>query len=271
MPMRIVQIVLPGASEYERKSQRADHAALSANHEVTVVGGDALAGINADVAHVYAGEFLPATAFLGFRVPYVASADFPPARWRLRKPVKPRVVASPLAEEPLPEIVEDRYFAAQMNREPRDPAIKVIGSFDRTSTRNVVEQTLARIRRFRDDVSWNLYTQPPTPEDLTGVDAWIDPAMGERDFDGFVAEALVVGVPVVAARTPINALRLERGRTGFLAPPGDPNELAHAILTALFKSEVSQNKQDAAKQTVSKFRARQRLRILMRWYERLTT
>jgi len=268
--MKIAQIVLPDASEYERKSQRADHAALASAHEVTVFTGEDLAGIRADVAHVYAGHALPASAFVGFRIPYVASSDLRPSRWRLRKPARPGLIASPLAEEPLPEVVEDRYFGAAAPP-PRDGAIKVVGSFDRPATRNVVEQTLARIRRFRDDVQWELHAGAPTPEDLAGVDAWIDPATGERDFDGFTAEALAVGLPVVASRTPINALRLEQGRTGFLAPPNDPNELAHAILTALFKIEVSQGRQNAAKQTVSKFRARQRLRILTRWYERLTT
>ena len=65
----------------------------------------------------------------------------------------------------------------------------------------------------------------------------------------------------------MNAWRLEQGRTGFLVPVGDPNEMTHAILTALFKVEVAESRQQAARQTVSKFRARQRLRILLRLYE----
>lgn len=269
--MRIAQIVLPSASAYERKSQRADHAALARSHEVTVATLESIAEANADIAHVYAGKELPSSAFVGFPIPYVASADLPPSRWRLRKPVKPRFVLSPIAEEPVPESVEDQYFENVGAIAPRDPAIKIVGTFDRTSTRNMVEQTLARIRRFRDDVTWQLYGDPPTPEDLAGVDVWVDPVIALDDFDGFVAEALVVGLPVVASRTPINALRLEQGRTGFLAPPADPNELAHAILAALFKPEGSRAKQLSAKQTVSKFRARQRLRILTQLYERSKT
>ena len=91
----------------------------------------------------------------------------------------------------------------------------------------------------------------------------------ESDFDGFVAEALVAGLPVVASRVKLNALRLEQGRTGFLVPPRDPNELAHAILAALFKPERATSKSNAARQTASKFRAKQRLRVLMHMYETL--
>jgi glycosyltransferase involved in cell wall biosynthesis len=110
---------------------------------------------------------------------------------------------------------------------------------------------------------------PLTPEDLASVDIWVDPAIDDNDLDGFVAEGLVVGLPVVATRTAINVLRLEQGRTGFLVPPRDPNEMTHAILSALFKTEVAESRQFAARQTVSKFRARQRLRILTRIYETL--
>lgn len=101
------------------------------------------------------------------------------------------------------------------------------------------------------------------------VDVWADPATSETDFDGFVAEALVAGLLVVAARTAINSQRLEKGRTGWLVPMNDPNEMTHAILSALFKPEVASNKLTAARQTVSKFRGRQRLRMLAHMYETL--
>jgi glycosyltransferase involved in cell wall biosynthesis len=201
-----------------------------------------------------------------FPLPYVATAGVRPSRWSWRRPVVPRAVLSPLGEDPLPEVVEERYF---VDAPARDSAVKIIGSFDRPSVRNSVEQTLARIHRFRTDVEWQIYREPPSPNELSGVDLWVDPAIDERDFDGFVAEALVVGLPVVATRTPINVLRLEKGRTGFLTPPRDPNEMTHAILTALFKSEVAQSRQFASRQTVSKFRARHRLRILTGIYETL--
>lgn len=269
--MRIAQIVLPGASEYERKSQRADRAMLAERHDVDPRPIDTVTGADADVAHVYASGDLPSAAFGGFPLPYVSSAGIRSSRWQWRRPVQPRAILSPLGDDPLPEVVEECYFSAAGASTQRDPNIKIVGSFGRPAVRNSVEQTMARIRRFREDVEWQIFDGPPSPEDLAGVDLWVDPAVGENDFDGFVAEALVVGLPIVATRTPINVLRLEQGRTGFLTPPCDPNEMTHAILAGLFKIEVAQARQAAARQTVSKFRARQRLRILTRIYESLIT
>lgn len=255
--MRIAQIVLPGLSRYELKSQRADRAALAERHEIVE---DVR---NADVAHVYSSVDLPRATFAAFPVPYLSSAPMSSARWSWRTPVEPRVVVTP---ENLPEVVGNEYFAAPA---ATPPGTNTIGSFARGSTRNHVEQTLHRIQRFRDDVRWKLFAEPPTPEDLSGVDLWVDPAVEEKDYDGFVAEALVVGLPVVAARTPVNALRLEQGRTGILVPPRDPNEMTHAILSALFKPEVAQARVGAARQTIAKFRMRQRLRVLLQLYETL--
>jgi hypothetical protein len=270
--VRIAQIILPGASEYERKAQRIDQVALAERHEVLVVSLDGIRSVEADVAHVYASGELPAAPFLRFPVPYVSPVGFRPSRWRWRRPTPPLLIVSPLAESPLPESVEARYFAAAKGATRERPSdIRIVGSYDRPSVRNSVEQALARIRRFRTDVEWQIYHEPPSPEDLAIVDAWVDPAVDENDFDGYVAEALVLGLPVVATRTPINVLRLEQGRTGMLAPPRDPNEMTHAILAALFKTEVAQSRQSAAAQTVSKFRARQRLRLLERIYDTVKT
>jgi glycosyltransferase involved in cell wall biosynthesis len=119
---------------------------------------------------------------------------------------------------------------------------------------------MVRLHRMRDDIEWLLLDQPPA--DFSEFDAWIDPAIDEEDLDGFVAESQVCGKIVVAARTAINAKRLEKGRTGILFPPRDPNELTHAILAGLFKPEIAQQKTEAAKQTISKFHPRQRLRAL---------
>ncbi len=254
--MRIAQIVLPGVSLYEQKSHRIDRTVLAERHEIVE---DVR---NADVAHVYTSMTLPRADFVGFPIPYLASAPMTRSRWGLRKPVEPRVVVTP---ENLPEAVSDDYFAAPASR----PATNTVGSFARDATRNHVEQTLHRIERFRDDVTWKIFPTPPTPEDLSTVDVWVDPAVEEEDYDGFVAEALVVGLPVVAVRTGVNSLRLEKGRTGFLVPPRDPNEMTHAILSALFKPEVAQARTTAAGQTISKFRTRQRLRVLLQLYETL--
>jgi len=262
--MRIAQVVLPDAPAYERKSQRVDHAALSARHDVMLLGLDDVARSGADVVHVYAAQ------------PYLAkpslwSAGLSARRWvpfaglRARRSRENRVPVFPLGDQPLPEAIEDFWFETHPRRLASDA--KIIGTFARPDLRSLIDRTLSRIHRFRDDVSWHLFEREPTPEDLRNVDLWADPAVRENDFDGFVAEGLVFGLPLVASRTPINAQRLEQGRTGFLVPVNDPNEMTHAILTALFKTEASESRQNAARQTASKFRARQRLRILERLYE----
>ena len=269
--MRIAQVILSSATQYERKCQRVDHAGLSAQHEVVLTTLEAAADAGCDVAHLYAGAGIPGAGVVSFPLPYVSSAPVATSRWRLRKPVPPRYVVSPLADDSslLPEAVEDVYFRdAQTKRVASEK--KRVGSFARESTRNAIDQTMARIFRYRDDVDWLQFDHAPSPEDLRGVDLWADPAVTDDDFDGFVAEAVVAEVPVVAARTPINVLRLEKGRIGALVPPGDANEMTHAILAALFKPEGAQNRLAASRQTITKFKARQRLRLLIQMYETLT-
>jgi glycosyl transferase family 1 len=261
--MRIVQIVVPALSAFEEKCRRIDHAALSAKHGV-VVAGPKDAPIEADVAHVYGPQRLPASAVATLRLPYVASSE-PVGRVWFRKPPSPAYVLSPLES---PEPVDDKFFDPEI----RDPGseIRILGSFARPAITSIVERTLARIKRFREDVDWRLFEREPTPADLAGVDAWVDPAVSEDDLDGFAAEALVAGKVVVASRITINVHRLEKGRTGFLVPLRDPNELTHAILAALFKPEVARTKIEAARQTAGRFRPRQRLRLLERIYETVT-
>lgn len=166
----------------------------------------------------------------------------------------------------VPEAVDDVWFEEMP---AGSPAVRAIASFARPKLQGVIEQTLSRIQRTRDDVEWLAFERPPAVEDMASIAVWVDPATSPDDRDGFVAEAFVAGKICVASRTPVNVQRLENGRCGLLVPPSDPNELAHAILAALFKPEVAQQKIDAARQTRSKFRSRQRQRALERIYESL--
>jgi hypothetical protein len=264
----IAQIVLPGASEYERKAQRVDLESLRGAHEVVTLA-DPRAVTRADVAHVYGPPILPSPLFRGFRIPYIANGSMPRRRLLLQRAPEPEYVTAPIAAEEvelLPEAVEERYW------EPRAAGGRersTIGSFARAANRTWIEQTMARIHRTRDDVDWLLFERPPEPEDLAALDLWVDPVVRDDDYDGFVAEAQVAGVAVAGGRTPVNVQRLEKGRTGVLVPPGDPNEMSHAILTALFKPESAQQRLAAARQTISKYRPRQRLRVLGHMYETL--
>jgi len=238
------QVVTEDAPQYERKCQRVDEAHFEVDLD------------RAEVVHVYTGRTLPR-----IEKPFVANIGSTRRRFSFRRAGNPAAIVTPFN---VPEAVEDRYFAA-----PEKGASTSIGSYIRPSVQSMIERTMHRIDRFRDDIEWRVFSHPPAPEELAEIGAWVDPAMEEDDYDGFVAEALVCGVNIVAVATPINVLRLEKGRTGFLVPPNDPNEMTHAILAALFKPEEARARSEAARQTVGKFRAGQRIRALTRIYERV--
>ena len=273
--MRTIQTIVGGALEYERKAQRIDFAGLSEAHQVTLVEASALSSTPGDVAHIYGPPTLSSSVVRDMRLPFVTNSQVVKPRFAWRKPKDPAFLVS---WDLVPEAVEEKWFtwsarsrAGDDNDSGATRAFHGIGTFDngRPGVRNMIEQTIARLHRFRDDLEWHTFTTPPSPEDLAVVDVWVDPATSDTDLDGFVAEAYVIGKAVVAARTPINEHRLEKARCGFLVPTSDPNELGHAILTALFKPEVARLKIQAAKQTAGKFRPRQRLRVLERMYETL--
>ena len=273
--VKIAQTIVAGTSEYERKAQRIDFAGLSAAHEVTLVEPGGLRSAYADVVHIYGPSHLSGSVVKGLAAPFVTNSEVSASRFSWRKPPQPAFIIS---WDLVPEAVEEKWFewsaagrGGDVEEKAAAAALHRIGTFDngRRGVRNMIEQTLSRIHRFRDDVAWRTFAQPPSPEDLTGVDVWVDPATSDADLDGFVAEAFVAGTPLVASRTLINVHRLEKARCGFLVPVEDPNELGHAILTALFKPEVARLKIQAARQTVGKFRPRHRLRVLERMYETL--
>jgi hypothetical protein len=257
-PMRIAQILLLDASLYERKCQRLDAEALRGTHDVQLV--DDARGF--DLAHVYGPRVLPRRRF---GVPYIASGTMARRWWAPHLP-PPVAAVAPVEDDGftlLPEAVDDAFFAPQ-------PEGTVIGAVVRPSVRSVIELTMHRMARTRDDLPpWRLFDAPPTPAEMAEISVWIDPATDDHDYDGATAEALAAGRVVVASRTPVNVQRTEKGRTALLVPPGDPNELTHAILSALFKSEVGRQRAVAAKQTISKFRSRQRMRLLLPLYETL--
>ncbi len=90
--MRIAQLILPGASYYERKSQRVDATALAAGgHEAQVVEDHA----GFDLVHVYGPAVLPR---LRLSVPYVANGAMGRSWWQPPLP-QPRVVVAPIERE----------------------------------------------------------------------------------------------------------------------------------------------------------------------------
>lgn len=158
----------------------------------------------------------------------------------------------------LPEAVEPAFF--ESSRPPAGDSLRV-GWKTRPALNELVSGLANRIQRFRDDVELVALTSP-TPEEFATLGVWIDPAVEPDDFDGRTADALVFGLPVVASRTPINAVRLENGRSGTLVPAGDPNEMVHAILNALFKPELVRSRLEAAILSRDRFRPEHRFQFL---------
>src|SRR4051812_20171206 len=165
----IRQILLEGASEYEKKSHRIDAASFESS-------------ANAPIAHVYAPKNWQ-HEIIG---PYIANT--PPRRgpFSFRKRNDPREIVTPFN---VPEAIEDTYFTDHLRPATHDLR-PVIGSFQRESVTPLIERTMARIDRFRDDITWQLFTHAPTPDDIASCGAWIDPATEDDDYDGFVAEAM---------------------------------------------------------------------------------
>lgn len=221
-------MVAEDASAFEAKCQRVDAESLP---EVVAFGDAAV-----DVVHVYGAH--PSPALLrGISAPFVTSSS--PRRsivpWRRTR--QPAAIVAPGA---IPEAVEKRYRSPVVeSATPRDHFRIATYCGRRPGVENMIGQTLVRIHRFRDDIDWLSFDTPPEPGDLHEIDLWVDPATREEDLDGFVAEALSTGRLVVASRTGLNQNRLGGGRFGFLVRPNDPNELAHAVLNALFKEEAS--------------------------------
>src|SRR4051812_30627039 len=170
--MRIAQLVLPGASAYERKSQQLDAAALggqaeSLSYTYTDTGVRQPLRLSAfDLVHVYGPRELPPATFVGFPKPYVASGTVRKPRFSFRSPREPEYALSPVESDDytlLPEAVDDAYFDG--NRQSTGNL--VIGSIQRASTTNIIDQTLARIHRFRTKTPGHLSRTHPTPADPT--------------------------------------------------------------------------------------------------------
>ena len=247
----------PAATAYDAKCRAVDAESLPC--VVSETGG-------ADLLHIY-GPLPKAAVLRKLGIPYLAESEPISSRLPWRAAPSPAAI---VRREQLPEAVERRYRDATVLAY-RGAASHQIGSFvgSRPGVANIVDQTLARIHRFRDDIEWLRLDRPPEPEELRSLDLWVDPVVQEEDHDGFVAEAIVSGCLVVAGRTKANAQRAADGRAAFLVPPGDPNETAHAIFNALFKPEQSEPRRAAMPSAAARFDAGVRARALTEIYEKV--
>jgi len=276
--MHLAQLLLSDARYFEQNAQRVDGQTLSADHSIrlwTASPDDSPArfieecnGSGCSVLHVYGPPELDPRWVRKLEIPYVSEGAVGAGRLPWTKLAQPATLIQRVGEHAVPEAVDLRYFESAGQRRPSagTPLRYRLGTYTgrRENVSSFCELTYARLERFRDDIDWEVYESPPGPADFATLDLWVDPAAGE-DANGLVGEALVTGTPVVAARNPINAQRLDEGRGGFLVPR-DPNELTHAILAALFKPEIREGKLSHARTSRMDFHPSRRAARLVEIY-----
>lgn len=286
-PVKVAQLLLEDASHYDRKSQLIDRETLASEaalitftakdgtyeddqgEELSLRELTARLGREVNLLHVYGPLGQEKAVLRALPVPYVASEQPESGMFSWRAVPEPAAIISPMRDLIVPEAVEKDFFSIQRPQQTEQETL-FLGTFasGRADVTELCELTLVRLSRFREDLEWELFETPISTEALTALNVWIDPAIDPSDYDGFSAEALVAGLPVVACRTPINRQRLEEGAAGYLVPPNDPNELAHAILAALFKPEVTDPRLDRARQSRDRFLPEVRAARLLDVYQR---
>ncbi len=269
--MKVVHLLLAGASRFDRTCASIDAAfdpevdsetydlCPGADSKATVLSHgeivERLRSHDISLVHMHGSTSPPAKLMTRLTVPWVSDRPLPLPRSFFLRIAPPSAV---LATREVPEAVEDEWFIDATSRQ--EPAgVATVGTYVRSDqSRNRVEQAYGRIQRFRDDVTWTFFEEPPAPAELSALDLWVDPATGDDDHDGMVVEAIVCRTLVVASRTAPNTRRLDSGRAGVLTPSGDHNELTHAVLNALFKEEVRAPRLLHAAQIRDRFRPERR-------------
>jgi len=243
----------------------ATTAPLEPRSEVEI--SRALRSFDPDILHVYGSGLVPHPLLSAAGVsPWIADRSLGTTRPLFGR--RPRAQARILVEL-IAEPVADEYFVPRPPRaaSPRPRIGSLRHSSRAASSRDLAE---ARIRRFRDDVDWLLFDSPPGAEEMASLDLWVDLAADESDLDGLVGEALALGLPLVATRTEANRRRTADGRAAALCPKGDPNEMAHAIVTMLFKPERATPLLTAAIELRERFRTERRREALRAVYAEVT-
>ena len=276
--MRVARVVLPSRSHFDLKCLKNDRDAASNTGQLvlslgTEVLGDALPGSERELAgrlrqfapsilHIYGSGRVPHALVSAARAPWLADRPLAVSRPLFGRSPDPQARALGLS---VPEPVDVEYFESRAQRPPASrPRVGSLRQSPRTAvSRDLVD---ARIRRFRDDVDWILFDAPPSPAQMAQLDLWVDLSSDDVELDGLVTEALVLGLPVVAARTDANVLRTGDGRAAMLCPKGDPNEMAHAVVTMLFKPERREPFIAAAGSLRDRFRPEARRAALARVY-----
>ena len=275
--MRLAQILLDDAPPRQRRLQALDRAALASRIDVVTIPlerrhtaialRDALGSARAEVAHLYAPELFPGSLLEAIQIPVLASGTAQRSRLPWRKTKQPDAILGRSPEGREPEAVDPGYFGISTGGTPTSFRI---GCHAATrSARALADGTKHRIERFRDDIRWMYFRETPAPSEIGLLNVWVDAEPAGDGVENGVREALAAGRAVVAVATPANRETLEGGAAGFLVPPEDPNETAHAVLAALFKPELRDPRIARGRKLAEGWRPERRADRLLEIYQRL--
>ncbi|MDX1583274.1 MAG: hypothetical protein R3338_06700 [Thermoanaerobaculia bacterium] len=283
--MKIIHVIHDQDPSLLLRQQGLDARLLSHSHEVetwtiresTFSAGDErlplrrlskhLEDTDPDLVHFYTDRLPFNRILLASGLPSVAPVR-PSRRWfAFKRNLTPARVRSPHpamgGPDAIPEAVDSRFFDVGP---PESSTPSVSGIVENDRARSFAEAVRSRIVRLRDDVDWRTTPRVPSADELTDLHVWIDFG-GPTARDSYVPEALVCGLTVVTERSKLNNERLLQGKAGFLVPPDDPNEMAHVVLTALFKPEIARPRLESARQSRDRFRPSVRQSALENLYE----
>lgn len=270
--MKVTLFLAPDADSFEQRCFALDRRTnYPAQIEVEAVDEEPAISTDSSLIFIYGPP-----ALSNLRIPIAATRPVTAKRhwWPLRPRLRGEaLIATEFAEREsagrtfvVPEAVDPEFSLVREKRGTRP----LVAWVERPEVRELMRSVISRAQRFRDDIEWRAIRPPLEPRNLEEVSVFLDPAIHDGDRGGGLAEAMVAGLPTVAARTPINRVRALGGEAGILVPPGDPNEIVHALLNQTFKPELSASLLETSDREIGRFDPERRARHLAEAWQALT-
>ena len=131
-----------------------------------------------------------------------------------------------------------RAFVRALEREPRERdrlRLVLVGAGPLQHDARTILQAAGM-----DSLAWLPGERADVPAILRGLDCFVLPSLAEG-ISNTVLEAMASGLPVIATEVGGNVELVERGRTGELVPPSEPDALATRILAYVNDAERARN------------------------------
>ena len=116
---------------------------------------------------------------------------------------------------------------ALLRKENVPVRLRAIGPFESTEYEGEIRSIVAK-EGLEEVVDWTGFTDD-VPAELATLDGFVLPSLFGEGLPMVVLEAMATGVPVVATRVQGIPEAIEHDRSGLLAAPGDPAQLAEQI------------------------------------------